>query len=79
MLGGRGFRSSTICQARQEWDRALQRAARQWRLPWQRCQFYLQQNAQSYISRLNQRKTIGVRIRSIFNAPDKAEAERLLK
>lgn len=48
-------------------------------VPWQRCQFHLQQNAQSYISRLDQRKPIGLRIRSIFNAPDKAEAERLLK
>ena len=48
-------------------------------VPWQRCQFHLQQNAQSYISRLDQRKSIGVRIRSIFNAPDKAEAQRLLQ
>ena len=34
-------------------------------VPWQRCQFHLQQNAQSYIARLDQRKTIGIRIRSI--------------
>jgi putative transposase len=48
-------------------------------VPWQRCQFHLQQNAQSYITRVDQRKPVALRIRSIFNAPDKAEAERLLK
>jgi transposase-like protein len=48
-------------------------------VPWQRCQFHLQQNAQSYVTRIEQRKAVALRIRSIFNAPDKAEAERLLK
>lgn len=48
-------------------------------VPWQRCQFHLQQNAQAYVARLDQRKPVAHRIRAIFNAPDKAEAERLLK
>jgi putative transposase len=39
----------------------------------------LQQNAQAYVSRLDQRKPVAQRIKAIFNAPDKAEAERLLK
>ncbi len=39
----------------------------------------MQQNAQAYVSRLDQREPIGRRIRAIFNAPDRAEAERLLK
>ncbi len=47
-------------------------------VPWQRCQFHLQQNAQAYITRLDQRQALGQRIRSIFNAPDRAEAQRLL-
>lgn len=47
-------------------------------VPWQRCQFHLQQNAQAYITRLDQRQILGQRIRSIFNAPDRAEAQRLL-
>ena len=47
--------------------------------PWQRCQFHPQQNAQAYVTRIEQRKPVAQRIRSIFNAPDKAEAERLLK
>jgi putative transposase len=48
-------------------------------VPWQRCQFHLQQNAQAYVTRLDQRKPLAQRIRSIFNAPDRVEAERLLK
>jgi putative transposase len=47
-------------------------------VPWQRCQFHLQQNAQAYVPRLDLRKEVAQRIRSIFNAPDKAEAQRLL-
>jgi hypothetical protein len=48
-------------------------------VPWQRCQFHLQQNAQAYVTRLDQRQPVAQRIRAIFNAPDKAEAERALK
>lgn len=48
-------------------------------VPWQRCQFHLQQNAQGYVTRLDQRKPVALRIRSIYNAPDRAEAERLLR
>jgi putative transposase len=48
-------------------------------IPWQRCQFHLQQNAQAYVTRLDPRKPVALRIRSIYNAPDKAEAERLLR
>jgi transposase-like protein len=47
-------------------------------VPWQRCQFHLQQNAGSYIARIDQRQTVAQRIRNIFNAPDKSEAQRLL-
>ena len=38
-----------------------------------------QQNAQAYITRLDQRKPLAQRIRAISNAPDRAEAERLFK
>ena len=63
-------------------DHAGLKAARRATLPsvpWQRCQFHLQQNAQGYIARVDQRESVGRRIRAIFNAPDRAEAERLLK
>jgi transposase-like protein len=39
----------------------------------------LQQNAQAYVTPLDQRKPVAQRIRAIFNAPDRTEAERLLK
>jgi transposase-like protein len=48
-------------------------------VPWQRCQFHLQQNAQAYVPRLDQRAEIGQAIRNLFNAPDRASAEAQLK
>jgi putative transposase len=63
-------------------DHAGLKAARRATLPsvpWQRCQFHLQQNAHAYVPRLDQRKPVALRIRTIFNAPDRAEAQRLLK
>ena len=47
-------------------------------VPWQRCQFHLQQNAQSYVPRKSIKKEVGADIRAIFNAPNRQEAERLL-
>ena len=47
-------------------------------IPWQRCQFHLQQNAQAYVTRLDPRQPVALRIRAIFNAPDQREAQRLL-
>ena len=47
-------------------------------VPWQRCQFHLQQNAQKYVPRLDQREAVARTIRSIFTAPECDEAMRLL-
>ena len=47
-------------------------------VPWQRCQFHLQHNAQAYVSKLDSRVPVARTIRSIFNAPDVNEARRLL-
>ena len=47
-------------------------------VPWQRCQFHLQHNAQGYVSKIDQRTVVARQIRSIFNAPDVHEATRLL-
>jgi putative transposase len=47
-------------------------------VPWQRCQFHLQQNAQSYVPKRSMKKEIAGRIRAIFTAPDNQEALRLL-
>lgn len=48
-------------------------------VPWQRCQFHLQQNAQAYVPRLEMRGEVGQTLRAVFTAPNRAEAERLLK
>ena len=47
-------------------------------VPWQRCQFHLQQNAQAYVSRKAMKKEVAADIRAVFNAPNRQEAERLL-
>jgi putative transposase len=47
-------------------------------IPWQRCQFYLQQNAGQYVPRKSMRKEVAEDIRTIFNAPDRPTAEAYL-
>jgi transposase-like protein len=47
-------------------------------IPWQRCQFHLQQNAQAYVPKQSMKKSVAAKIRGIFNAPDRSEANRLL-
>jgi len=47
-------------------------------VPYQRCQFHLQQNAAQYVTRLEQRKEVAADLRAVFNAPGRAEADRLL-
>ena len=48
-------------------------------VPWQRCQFHLQQNAQAYVPRLDMRARVADDIRSIFNSQDLASAHARLK
>jgi len=48
-------------------------------VPWQRCQFHLQQNAGHYVPKLSLRAPVAADIRAIFNAPDREEAEHLLE
>jgi putative transposase len=43
-------------------------------IPWQRCQFHMAQNAQSYIPKVSLRKPLGGVLRNIFNAPEKNDA-----
>ena len=45
---------------------------------WQRCQFHLQQNAQSYVPRKSMQKEVAADIRMIFNAPNRDQAEAYL-
>jgi len=48
-------------------------------IPWQRCQFHLQQNAGKYVPRQAMRMEVAADIRAMFNAPDRKTAEQLLQ
>ena len=48
-------------------------------VPWQRCQFHLQQNAQAYVTKHEMKSVVAQDIRAIFAAADRDEADRLLK
>jgi transposase-like protein len=48
-------------------------------VPWQRCQFHLQQNAGAYLPKQHMRLEVAADIRSMFNAPDRKTAEELLQ
>jgi putative transposase len=48
-------------------------------VPWQRCQFHLQQNAQAYVTKIDRKNEVAGSIRAIFDAENITEAERLLK
>jgi putative transposase len=48
-------------------------------VPWQRCQFHIQQNASSYVPRLSMRAEVAADIRAMFNAPDRKTAEEALQ
>ena len=47
-------------------------------IPWQRCQFHLQQNAGAHVPRQEMRRELAEEIRTIFNAPDRHTAEAYL-
>jgi len=48
-------------------------------VPWQRCQFHLQQNAMQYVPHVSMRREVAEGIRIIFNMPDRETAETYLK
>lgn len=48
-------------------------------VPWQRCQFHLQQNAQAYVPKLDRRSKVAAQIRSFLNSADRPAAEQRLK
>ena len=48
-------------------------------VPWQRCQFHLQQNAGAYLPKQFMRLEVATDIRSMFNAPDRKTAEEFLQ
>ena len=48
-------------------------------VPWQRCQFHLQQNAAHYVPKLSMRADVATELREIFQAQSRPLAEALLK
>ena len=48
-------------------------------VPWQRCQFHLQQNAQGYVPKQSMKKAVANDIKAMFTAPNLDEAQRLLQ
>jgi transposase-like protein len=48
-------------------------------VPWQRCQFHLQQNAGAYVPKQTMRMEVAADIRSMYNAPDRKTAEQFLQ
>ena len=48
-------------------------------VPWQRCQFHLQKNAQEYVTKQHLKKKVASDIKVIFNADDRAHAEERLQ
>jgi transposase-like protein len=48
-------------------------------VPWQRCQFHLQQNAQAYVPKKSMAREVAEDIRDIFDAPDRRRADERLK
>ena len=48
-------------------------------VPWQRCQFHLQQNSQAYVPRQEMKAEVASDIRSVFNAPTRADADAQLR
>jgi putative transposase len=47
-------------------------------VPWQRCQFHLQQNAQAYVPHKDQQAEVAADIRMVLNAPDRPTADAYL-
>ena len=47
-------------------------------VPWQRCQFHLQQNVGQYVPRQSMKAEVAADLRMIFNAPNRAAADAYL-
>lgn len=54
------------------------RTARFTGVPWQRCQFHLGQNAMHYVPQQAMRSEVASDLRTVWEAPDRPSAERLL-
>lgn len=78
-LAGRGLHGTKLFVSDNHAGLKAARAAVFPSVPWQRCQFHLQQNAGHYVPKKSLKARVAADIRAIFNAPDAAEAQRLLE
>jgi putative transposase len=78
-LQGRGMHGVKLIVSDNHAGLQAAREARLPGVPWQRCQFHLQQNAGHYVPRIGMRTQVASDLRAIFNSPDRTEAERHLQ
>ncbi len=48
-------------------------------IPWQRCQFHFQQNAQTHVTSVRYRSIAAAHIRNVFNAGNRASAKLMIQ
>jgi len=75
----RGLRGVTYIVSDDHPGMAAARQAVFGAVPWQRCQFHLQQNAPAYVPRLEQRAEVARALRGVFDSPSRPAAEQRLK
>jgi transposase-like protein len=78
-LVGRGLRGVQLITSDDHQGLKAARLAVFGGVPWQRCQFHLQQNASSHVTRRAMLSEVAADIRGIFNAPDRSTAEFFLQ
>jgi transposase-like protein len=78
-LIGRGLRGVRLITSDDHAGMGAARRAVFGGVSWQRCQFHLQQNAQSYVPKEEMKREVASKIRSIFTAPNLAVAQGLLQ
>lgn len=78
-LAARGLRGVRLFVSDDHVGLKTSRAAVFSAVAWQRCQFHLQQNAGHYVPSRSLKKPVAVDIRAVFDAPDEAEAKRLIE
>jgi len=77
-LQDRGLHGAQLITSDDHSGLGAARKARFAGVPWQRCQFHLQQNAQGYVPRRALKRAAAEGLRGIFNAVDRADADRKL-
>jgi transposase-like protein len=77
-LKGRGLRGVQLITSDHHAGLRAARLAVFGGVPWQRCQFHLQRNAQAYVPHKNMQAEVAKDIRTIFNAPDRMTANDYL-